>query len=122
MVSIVRKPTVVGISSLGLDHVSLLGDTVEQIAVHKTGIMKPSVPTFTVDDQPGESLKVIARKALEVEVGEVKQYYWYWYSIEIKSFARSVLFSSLHSLRLINGALISLNLVCRGKFSGKTLL
>lgn len=65
---IYRKPTVVGISSLGIDHVSLLGDTVEKIAIHKAGIMKPSVPTYTVSDQPGESLKVLVEKALAIKV------------------------------------------------------
>lgn len=62
-----RKPKVVGISSLGLDHVSLLGDTVEKIALHKAGIMKPDVPAFTVADQPGDSLKILASKAAEIQ-------------------------------------------------------
>lgn len=35
-----RKPVVCGISSLGLDHTSLLGDTVEEIAWQKGGIFK----------------------------------------------------------------------------------
>ncbi|XP_014674852.1 PREDICTED: uncharacterized protein LOC106814969 [Priapulus caudatus] len=38
--NIVRKPVVCGVSSLGIDHVSLLGDTVEKIAWHKAGIFK----------------------------------------------------------------------------------
>lgn len=59
---------VVGITSLGMDHVSLLGNTVEQIAYHKAGIMKPSVPTYTVSDQPGESMQILADKALEIKV------------------------------------------------------
>ena len=63
-----RKPTVVGITSLGLDHVSLLGDTVEKIAVHKAGIMKPGVPAYTVPDQPGDSMQVLASKASEIQV------------------------------------------------------
>lgn len=59
---------VVGITSLGLDHVSLLGNTVEKIAFHKAGIMKPLVPTYTVSDQPGESLNILAEKALDIKV------------------------------------------------------
>lgn len=58
----------VGISSLGLDHLSLLGDTVEKIAVHKAGIMKPGVPTFTVPDQPGDTMRILKEKALEIQV------------------------------------------------------
>lgn len=42
-----RKPVVCGISSLGIDHTSLLGDTVEAIAWQKGGI-------FKVSDSPGE--------------------------------------------------------------------
>lgn len=37
-----RKPVVCGISSLGLDHTSILGDTVEKIAWQKGGIFKVS--------------------------------------------------------------------------------
>lgn len=66
-----RKPTVVGISSLGIDHVSLLGDTVEKIAVHKAGIMKPSVPTYTVSDQPGNSMNILIEKALALKVNNL---------------------------------------------------
>ena len=38
--NIVPRPVVCGISSLGLDHMSLLGDTIEKIAWHKAGILK----------------------------------------------------------------------------------
>lgn len=35
-----RNPTVVGITSLGLEHQSMLGNTLEEIAWNKVGIMK----------------------------------------------------------------------------------
>lgn len=35
-----RKPVVCGVSSLGIDHTSLLGDTMEKIAWQKGGIFK----------------------------------------------------------------------------------
>lgn len=35
-----RNPVVCGVSSLGIDHTSLLGDTVEKIAWQKGGIFK----------------------------------------------------------------------------------
>jgi len=63
-----RKPVVVGITSLGLDHTSLLGNTVELIAWQKAGILKPGVPAFTVQNQPGDSLNVIKRRAKEIGV------------------------------------------------------
>ncbi|EFX89284.1 hypothetical protein DAPPUDRAFT_205741 [Daphnia pulex] len=86
--NVIRKPSVVGITSLGLDHVSLLGNTVEMIAVHKAGIMKPSVPTYTVSDQPGESLSVLAEKALQIKcrlyaVPALDDYHWAPYQINL---------------------------------------
>ena len=38
----VRKPVVCGVTSLGLDHVSILGNTIEKIAWQKAGIFKVS--------------------------------------------------------------------------------
>lgn len=40
----VVTPTLSVITSIGLDHCKILGDTVEQIAVEKAGIMKLNVP------------------------------------------------------------------------------
>ena len=59
-----RKLAVV-VTSLGIDHVSMLGDTVEQIAWHKAGIMRPSCPTITCQ-QPGASLGVLEAEAATV--------------------------------------------------------
>lgn len=42
--NIVPRPAVTGITSLGIDHVAMLGDTIEQIAWHKAGIMKSRPP------------------------------------------------------------------------------
>jgi folylpolyglutamate synthase len=69
IITIFRKPKAVGITSLGLDHTSLLGNTVELIAWQKAGIMKPSVPAFSVQNQPGESLKVLQQRAKDIGVG-----------------------------------------------------
>ncbi|KAL7969117.1 folylpolyglutamate synthase [Trichoderma sp. SZMC 28014] len=63
------------ISQLGIDHVAMLGDTVEKIAWHKAGILKPGVKGFTVklDEQPGV-VKVLRERAVEkkAELGEVE--------------------------------------------------
>ncbi len=40
----VIRPVVCAVSSISLDHTKLLGDTVEQIAYEKAGIIKPGVP------------------------------------------------------------------------------
>lgn len=44
--NIVPKPTVTGISALGIDHTAMLGNTIESIAWNKTGIFKPGSPAF----------------------------------------------------------------------------
>jgi hypothetical protein len=41
-----------GITSLGYDHMELLGDTLNLIAREKAGIMRPGVPCFTVEQLP----------------------------------------------------------------------
>ncbi|XP_019331437.1 folylpolyglutamate synthase, mitochondrial isoform X3 [Alligator mississippiensis] len=62
--NIVRKPVVCGVSSLGIDHTSILGDTMEKIAWQKGGIFKPGVPAFTVP-QPERPLEVLRDRARE---------------------------------------------------------
>uniref|UniRef100_A0A8C0G3M9 Folylpolyglutamate synthase n=1 Tax=Chelonoidis abingdonii TaxID=106734 RepID=A0A8C0G3M9_CHEAB len=62
--NIIRKPIVCGVSSLGIDHTSILGDTIEKIAWQKGGIFKPGVPAFTVP-QPERPLEVLRERARE---------------------------------------------------------
>ncbi|NXI71832.1 FOLC protein, partial [Anseranas semipalmata] len=62
--NIIRTPVVCGVSSLGIDHTSILGDTMEKIAWQKGGIFKPGVPAFTVA-QPERPLEVLRDRALE---------------------------------------------------------
>ena len=40
------KPLASVITSIGLDHTQLLGETLEQIATEKAGIIKPGIPVF----------------------------------------------------------------------------
>lgn len=63
--NIIRKPWVCGISSLGIDHTQILGDTMEKIAWQKGGIFKPGVPAFTVK-QPEEAMTVLEDRAKEI--------------------------------------------------------
>uniref|UniRef100_A0A3Q3CRR6 Folylpolyglutamate synthase n=1 Tax=Haplochromis burtoni TaxID=8153 RepID=A0A3Q3CRR6_HAPBU len=63
--NIIRRPWVCGISSLGIDHTQILGDTVEKIAWQKGGIFKPGVPAFTVR-QPGGAMPVLKERAKEI--------------------------------------------------------
>lgn len=61
----VCQPVLTGITTIGLDHVALLGDTVEAIAEQKAGIIKQGIPLVTGRIAP-EALAVIDRIA-EVE-------------------------------------------------------
>uniref|UniRef100_A0A8D0PM54 Folylpolyglutamate synthase n=1 Tax=Sus scrofa TaxID=9823 RepID=A0A8D0PM54_PIG len=63
--NIIRKPVVCGVSSLGIDHTGLLGDTMEKIAWQKGGIFKCGVPAFTVP-QPDAPLAVLRDRAQEI--------------------------------------------------------
>ncbi|XP_015930520.2 folylpolyglutamate synthase, mitochondrial [Parasteatoda tepidariorum] len=62
----IRKPVAVGITTLGIDHVNLLGGTITEIAEQKAGIMKSGVPAFTVS-QPENALRVLRKKAQVVQ-------------------------------------------------------
>ena len=52
------------ITSISLDHTQMLGDTVEQIAFEKAGIIKPGVPVVSGVTEPGPRA-VIERIAAE---------------------------------------------------------
>ena len=58
----VCQPILTGITTIGLDHVALLGDTIETIAEQKAGIIKQGIPLVTGRIAP-ESLAVIDRIA-----------------------------------------------------------
>lgn len=62
--NIVPRPAVTGISSLGIDHVFTLGETIDKIAWHKAGIMKSGTRAYTVT-QPAEAMAVIESRARE---------------------------------------------------------
>ncbi|KAF3356033.1 Pre-mRNA-splicing factor ISY1 [Verticillium dahliae VDG1] len=62
--NIVQLPVAAGISTLGIDHVFALGDTVEKIAWHKGGIMKTGAPAFTVEQVEGAAA-VLRERAVE---------------------------------------------------------
>ncbi|VIX81107.1 dihydrofolate synthetase [Streptococcus pneumoniae] len=60
----VCQPILTGITTIGLDHVALLGDTLEAIAEQKAGIIKQGMPLVTGRIAP-EVLTVIDRIAEE---------------------------------------------------------
>ncbi len=54
------------ITSIGYDHVDILGDTLEQIAGEKAGIIKPEVP-LVIGSTQRELYQVFANKAVELK-------------------------------------------------------
>ncbi|KAK1299374.1 Folylpolyglutamate synthase [Acorus calamus] len=65
--NVVQAPIVCGISSLGYDHMEILGNTLGEIAGEKAGIFKKGVPAFTVP-QPEEAMSVLEEKASQLEI------------------------------------------------------
>ncbi|KAL2430868.1 Folylpolyglutamate synthase [Exophiala dermatitidis] len=65
--NVVQTPIVTGITTLGIDHVAVLGDTLAKIAWHKAGIFKKGVPAFSVPQDP-EAVEVLKNRAFEIGV------------------------------------------------------
>ncbi len=61
----VVQPLACGITSLGLDHTEVLGDTLAEIAAEKAGIIKRGVPVVCAPQRP-EALRVV-RDACEAQ-------------------------------------------------------
>lgn len=77
-----RSTAVIGITSLGYDHVNLLGNTIEEIAWQKAGILKPGAIAVTAANQPIVALQVLLERAVDKKVpidnslnSENRQYY-----------------------------------------------
>ncbi|XP_031364410.1 folylpolyglutamate synthase, mitochondrial isoform X2 [Apis dorsata] len=62
--NIVRNPVCVGITSLGLDHTSLLGNSLEDIAYQKSGIFKSGTIAFSVPQLP-QAMYILEKRAIE---------------------------------------------------------
>lgn len=62
--NILRNPVCIGVTSLGLEHTALLGNTLEEIAHQKSGIFKPHARAFTVS-QAESAMRVLRARAEE---------------------------------------------------------
>lgn len=61
-----EKKAVTVISKIGLDHQSFLGNTIEEIAREKAGIMRPGVPCVMDSTNPPSVQKVVQDYAKEI--------------------------------------------------------
>ncbi|MBR5047717.1 MAG: bifunctional folylpolyglutamate synthase/dihydrofolate synthase [Eubacterium sp.] len=62
--TVLTEPILSIITSISLDHTSLLGNTIQEIAAEKAGIIKTGVPLVYLDEENGAA-PVILRKAYE---------------------------------------------------------
>ena len=65
--NIIKPPLGAVITTIGLDHTAVLGDTIEKIAAQKCGIIKNGSAAFT-SRQTGEAMAVIEKTAARMNV------------------------------------------------------
>jgi dihydrofolate synthase/folylpolyglutamate synthase len=63
--NVIERPLASVITPVSIDHRDFLGDTIEQIAAEKAGILKREVPAV-IASQPRDALAVIERQAARV--------------------------------------------------------
>jgi dihydrofolate synthase/folylpolyglutamate synthase len=66
--NVIERPLASIITPVSVDHTKFLGDTVEEIAIEKAGILKPGVPAI-VSQQPDSVRDVIEACAARVRAG-----------------------------------------------------
>lgn len=64
--NLIRKPLVSVLTSISMDHIRFLGNSLAEIATVKSGIIKPRVPVVTMQQKP-EAMEVIKKKAEEMQ-------------------------------------------------------
>ena len=63
--NVIKTALVSVITSIGLDHTAILGDSVEKIAYEKCGIIKKGVPVVCYPDQPSGVLGTVIETAAQ---------------------------------------------------------
>ncbi|KAG9228413.1 Mur ligase [Amylocarpus encephaloides] len=64
--NVIDNKVVTIISKIGLDHQSFLGNTIEEIAREKAGIMRPGVPCVLDESNTPEVQRVVEKYAVEI--------------------------------------------------------
>ena len=64
--NVVARPAATIITRISFDHMHLLGDTIEQIAGEKAGIMKPGVPAIISYQGNAGALATLEARAVEI--------------------------------------------------------
>jgi dihydrofolate synthase/folylpolyglutamate synthase len=66
--NVIRHPALSVITSIGLEHTRILGDTIEQIATEKAGIIKEGCPVLIGPNVPLDVVTTIAAEKRSAEV------------------------------------------------------
>lgn len=61
--NVIERPLASVITSISLDHVNILGNTISEIAYEKCGIIKNECPVVTNSAQPSDALKMIKEQS-----------------------------------------------------------
>ena len=61
----IRTPVITAITSIGMDHAAILGNTIEAIALAKAGIMKPNCPVMIAPQDSSSALNTLIGHAQE---------------------------------------------------------
>ena len=65
--NVIRQPICSIITSISMDHMQYLGDSLDKIATEKAGIMKPNTPIITCNQQP-EAMNILEERAKELGI------------------------------------------------------
>ncbi|AYG00318.1 bifunctional folylpolyglutamate synthase/dihydrofolate synthase [Lactococcus allomyrinae] len=104
----VITPVVSGITTIGLDHIDILGSTLEEIAAQKAGIIKPGIPVVT-GNVVHEALQVILETARK-NVARLYQFK-YDYRVELEENEHFDFYSSGQIIEDIEKSLTGLHQV-----------
>ena len=69
--NILRDPMITVITKIGIDHQEFLGDSLEEIASQKAGIMKPGTPCFVDATNPANIINVFKETAKVIQAGPI---------------------------------------------------
>lgn len=63
--NVIRNPLLCVVTSISYDHMTVLGDTIEEISAQKAGIIKDGAPVILAYDNPAEAVEVVKKRAFE---------------------------------------------------------
>lgn len=98
--NVIKPPLCSVITTIGLDHTAILGDTIEKIAMQKCGIMKSGSLAVTSNQEPS-AMKIIEKTSIDKKIPLAKSE-----SIKLDNINQTLSGSSFE----YNGVKISLNL------------